>query len=77
MDVERYLGPREMAERLGLSPLTVGDRLRAGTLPGFRYGGRWKVLESEFAAYLVASSDEGVANRRITTRKITPRKTKP
>jgi excisionase family DNA binding protein len=37
---ERLLTARQLAEILGLSPATVLDRFEAGTLPGFRLGGR-------------------------------------
>ena len=40
MTPERLLTARELADVLSLSPSTVLDRFEAGTLPGFRLGGR-------------------------------------
>ena len=50
---ERLLTPEQVAERLGLSVLTVRAWLRAGTLPGVKPGGRlWRMREVDLDDYI-------------------------
>ncbi len=50
---ERLLTPEQVAERLGLSVLTVRAWLRAGTLPGVKPGGRlWRMREADLDGYI-------------------------
>lgn len=50
---ERLLTPEQVAERLGLSVLTVRDWLRSGRLPGVKPGGRvWRVREHDLDEYI-------------------------
>ncbi len=60
---ERLLSREEVAERLGLSPLTVGDKLRAGELPGFHVGRLWRVREADLDAYVRELAEAGAAAR--------------
>ena len=49
---ERLLTARELADLLGFSPATIQDWYEAGTLPGFRVGGRLRFRASEVEAWL-------------------------
>lgn len=60
---ERLLTPEEVAERLGLSLLTVRDKLRAGALPGFHMGRGWRVREADLDAYVRELAEAGAAER--------------
>jgi len=56
---ERLLTPEQVAERLGLSVLTVRDWLRSGRLPGVKPGGRvWRVRAHDLDAYIRGLSRE-------------------
>ncbi len=48
----RELSPREIGERLGLSPRSVHDLLRTKRLPGYRVGRLWRVNEAELQAWV-------------------------
>ena len=61
---ERLLTPEEVAERLGLSPMTVGDMFRAGKLPGFHVGRLWRVREADLDEYVRALAAAGEGERR-------------
>ncbi len=56
---ERLLSIEDVAERLGLSPVTVGDKLRAGELPGFHLGRYWRVREADLDAYVRELAEAG------------------
>jgi len=60
---EKLLTPDEVAERLALSPFTVANMLRAGTLPGMKVGTLWRIRAADLDAYIVAGS-EAAAKRR-------------
>lgn len=60
---ERLLTPEEVAERLALSPVTVGHMLRAGTLPGLKVGHLWRVRAADLDAYIVGKSEAAAAKR--------------
>ena len=60
---ERLLTPDEVADRLGLSPLTVGHMLRAGTLPGLKVGHLWRVRVADLDAYIIEKSEAAAAKR--------------
>jgi len=62
-DSERLLTPEEVAARLGLSLLTVRDKLRAGTLPGFHMGRPWRVREADLDEYVRQLAEAGAAER--------------
>ncbi len=70
MSAERLLTPRQVAERLALSPVTIGHMLRKGALPGQKVQNRWRVAESALDAYIT----EGTAAHRAakTEKKGTP-----
>ncbi len=48
----RELSPREIGERLGLSPRSVHALLRTKRLPGYRVGRLWRVNEAELQAWV-------------------------
>ena len=45
------LTPKQVAERLAISPKTVLDWLRAGTLKGVKVGDLWRVREEDLRAF--------------------------
>src|SRR6266511_965452 len=51
---ERLLSARELAGLLGFSAGTIVDWFEAGTLPGFKIGGRLRFRQSEVEAWLEA-----------------------
>jgi len=55
---ERLLDRKEVAERLSLSPLTVGHMMRAGKLPAFKMGRLWRVREADLDAYIQGLSGQ-------------------
>lgn len=66
---ERLLTPDEVAERLALSPQTVGDMLRAGDLPGQKLGGRlWRVRAADLDDFIRLGS-EAWAEKRAEKRR--------
>ncbi|MEW6081399.1 MAG: helix-turn-helix domain-containing protein [Bacillota bacterium] len=50
----RLLTPEEVAERLSVSPKTVRDWLRCGSMKGCRIGGKglWRVREADLEYFL-------------------------
>ena len=71
---EKLLTPSEAAERLGLSPVTIGHMLRAGTLPGQKVGHLWRVRGADLDAYIVAGSEAAAAKRAARAAKATQAK---
>lgn len=71
---ERLLTPDEVAGRLGLSPVTVGHMLRAGTLPGQKLGHLWRVRAADLDAYIVEASEAAAAKRAAKAAKDTKAK---
>jgi excisionase family DNA binding protein len=51
-DKDPVLTPEQVAERLHISRLTVGNWLRSGKLKGVKVGRLWRVRESELEAFL-------------------------
>jgi excisionase family DNA binding protein len=49
---ERYLTPEDIADRLHVSPITVGKWLRSGKLKGFKAGRLWRVRENDLQTFL-------------------------
>ena len=52
MERDKLLTQKEVAERLTLSPKTVGDWLRAGKLKGIKIGRLWRVKESDLQRFI-------------------------
>ena len=46
------LTPEQVAERLHISRLTIGNWLRSGKLKGVKVGRLWRVRESDLDAFL-------------------------
>jgi excisionase family DNA binding protein len=49
---EKLYSPEEVAEYLGLSPITIRHYLRTGTMQGVQVGHQWRVKESALEAYV-------------------------
>ena len=49
---DRLLTPEEVADRLHISRLTVGNWLRSGKIRGVKVGRLWRVRESDLEAFL-------------------------
>lgn len=49
---DQLLTPEDVAERLRVSRLTVGNWLRSGTLKGVKVGRLWRVRESDLENFL-------------------------
>jgi excisionase family DNA binding protein len=60
---ERLLTVEDVAERLALSPFTVANMLRAGTLPGMKVGHLWRVPVADLDAY-IRDGSEAAAKKR-------------
>lgn len=51
---ERLYSVDEAAGTLGISPLTLGDWLRAGKIAGTKIGRKWRITESDLQAFIDA-----------------------
>lgn len=51
---DRLLSAKQVAERLGLSPLTVAEMMRDGRLPAVKLGRLPRVRTSDLDAYIAA-----------------------
>ena len=51
-DKDPVLTPEQVAERLHISRLTVGNWLRSGKIKGLKVGRLWRVRESELETFL-------------------------
>jgi excisionase family DNA binding protein len=49
---DNLLTPKQVAERLRVSPDTVKRMLRNGEMPGFRLGGQWRIPEDKFEEWI-------------------------
>lgn len=56
-DKDLILTPEQVAERLHISRLTIGNWLRSGKLKGVKVGRLWRIRESELEAFLKRSED--------------------
>lgn len=68
--LEKLLTPEEAAERLSVSPKTLRDWLRAGTLKGIKAGNLWRVRESDLEAFLNRNAGVKASASRISARGI-------
>jgi excisionase family DNA binding protein len=68
-DNERLLTIEEVAARLQLSPLTVGDMLRDGRMPGFKLGRLWRVREEDLDRYIRDKAAAGEEAQRARAAK--------
>jgi excisionase family DNA binding protein len=57
MSEERLLTPKQTAERLQLSEITILHWLRAKKLPGVKLGKLWRVRESDLHQFIDALSN--------------------
>jgi excisionase family DNA binding protein len=53
--------PREVAEALRVSTVTVSRAIRDGKLKAFRVGGQWRILGSEVTNYLNRGTEGAMA----------------
>ena len=51
---DRLYSVAEAADTLGISPLTLGDWLRAGKIIGTKIGRKWRITESDLQAFIDA-----------------------
>ena len=51
---ERLYSVEEAAEAMGISPLTLGDWLRAGKIVGTKIGRKWRITERDLQAFIDA-----------------------
>ncbi len=49
---DTLLTKEDVAKRLQISPLTVGNWLRSGKLKGIKVGRLWRIRESDLKAFL-------------------------
>ena len=52
MTVEKLHSVEEAAEVLGISPVTLGDWLRAGKIIGTKIGRQWRITESDLQSFI-------------------------
>jgi len=50
--METLLGPKDIAQILGISERGASRLLRSGVLPAFRVGKLWRTSEARLAAYV-------------------------
>jgi len=49
---EKLYTVEEAAEALGISPLTLGNWLRAGKITGTKIGRKWRITESDLQSFI-------------------------
>ena len=52
MTAEKLYTVEEAAEALGISPLTLGNWLRAGKITGTKIGRKWRITESDLQSFI-------------------------
>jgi len=52
MTAEKLYTQEEAAEALGISPLTLGNWLRAGKIIGTKVGKKWRITENDLQAFI-------------------------
>lgn len=55
---DRLYSVAEAAAVMGISPLTLGDWLRAGKIVGTKIGRKWRITESDLQAFIDAGRRE-------------------
>ena len=56
--MEKLLTPKDAAEILSLSPVTIKKWLWQGKLKGIKVGSVWRIRESDLKAFLRTSNDD-------------------
>ncbi len=53
---DKFIGLTEAGQRIGVSPWTIRERVRAGLLPAYRTGpgSEWRVKATDVAAFIAA-----------------------
>lgn len=59
--MEKLLTPEEAASRLIVSPKTVRDWLREGTLNGVKVGKLWRIREADLKNFIARSANDNAA----------------
>ncbi len=59
MVVEKLYTPEEVAEVLGISPLTTRNWLRSDRIHGVKVGKEWRVRERDLQAYIDGLNGKG------------------
>jgi len=52
LTAEKLYSVEEAAELLGISPLTLGNWLRAGKITGTKIGRKWRITDSDLQAFI-------------------------
>ena len=52
LPLPQLVTPEEAAHYLGVSPYTVGERLKSGEIPGRKHGSRWLIRVVDLTAYV-------------------------
>ena len=52
MNLDGYVSPRGMAERIGVTQQIVTRWIRQGKVPAIRIGGRWRISEKTVRAFI-------------------------
>ena len=58
IEIEKLLTPKDAAEILSLSPVTIKKWLWQGKLKGIKVGSVWRIRESDLKAFLKTSNDD-------------------
>jgi len=56
--MEKLLTPKDVAEILSLSPVTIKKWLWQGKLKGIKVGSVWRIRESDLKAFLKTNNDD-------------------
>lgn len=56
--MEKLLTPKDAAEILSLSPVTIKKWLWQGKLKGIKVGSVWRIRESDLKAFLKTNNDD-------------------
>ena len=62
----RLLKPEEVADRLGVSTLTIKKWLRNGKLPGVKVGHLWRIDEADLEKFIEAGKGNSKRKNRGT-----------
>lgn len=65
--VSLTLDAAAVAKRLSLSPATINNWAKAGTLPAYRVGRSWIVFQAEFDAWLASTSTKSNGSEPLPT----------
>lgn len=70
---DRLLDPNEVAERVGLSPLTIRRACRAGELVASKLRNRWRIDPADVDAWVARNLHQPTANSPAERAALQPR----